>query len=123
MNELRSFEVDERDSTWESHDPRFRVYFFSGGTEGPGWATEVHDVTGADALQAIDWAQRTAGPDRLYAVALVDDHVRSPGRGLVWLVGMDANDAGDLRAGEVRRRMITRRSQPVIVPPSDQAAP
>ena len=62
-----------------------------------GW-TDTYDVTGADVLQVIDWAQRQAGDSLTYAVALVlDDPARgqvegASGRGLVWLVGMDGND-------------------------------
>jgi hypothetical protein len=62
-----------------------------------GW-TDTYDLTGADVLQAIDWAQRPAGDGLTYAVALVEDDdtpaERRPGRarGLVWLVGGDGND-------------------------------
>ena len=87
--------VDERDSSWEDHRPLFRVYLFQGGgrAESP-WPTDTYDVTGADALEVIDWAQEQAG-DGLFAVALVRDDLNRvesvTRRGLVWLVGHDAN--------------------------------
>jgi hypothetical protein len=87
--------VDERDSSWEDHRPLFRVYLFQGGDRpGSSWATGTYDVSGADALEVIDWARGEAG-DGLFAVALVRDGLGRTGeirRGLVWLVGHDAND-------------------------------
>lgn len=77
---------DERDSTWEAHRPRFRVYFFRGGEESSSWAVETFDVEGADVVDVVGWAQDEIGDRGLYAVALVADG------GLTWLVGMDAND-------------------------------
>jgi hypothetical protein len=89
--------VDERGSGWEDSAPRFRVYLFSG--PGPGHTTSTFDVTEGDVLDAIRWAQLEAGNDRTFSVALVRDERQAGGnmvRGLVWLVGMDANDsAGD----------------------------
>jgi len=92
-------EVDERDSSWEDHDARFRVYFFSGGDEpARSWAVETYDVGQADVLEVVQWAWDRAGTERLFAVALVvqssggNDPVKS-GRGLTWLLGRDANDA------------------------------
>ena len=74
----------------------FRVDVFQGGDRRESsWATSTYDVTGADTLEVIDWAREQAG-DGLFAVALVRDDVdRAAGatrRGLVWLVGHDAND-------------------------------
>lgn len=74
----------------------FRVYLFQGGDRpGSSWATGTYDVSGADALEVIDWAREEAG-DGLFAVALirdVPDRVTGAAcRGLVWLVGHDAND-------------------------------
>ena len=88
--------MDERDSSWEDHSPRFRVYLFRGGDRpGSSWATDTYDVTGADALEVIDWARERAG-EGLFAVALVRDDLNrmseAARRGLVWLVGHDAND-------------------------------
>lgn len=117
--------VDERDSSWEDAHPRFRVYLHgSGESQTAGW-TETYDITGADALQVVDWAQRRAGDRLTYAVALVvDDEARETtagGRGLVWLVGMDGNDqpASD-REVDTQRRMLARRLDPVVVPAADR---
>jgi hypothetical protein len=65
--------VDERNSGWESERPRFRVHLHgSAAASTHGW-TDTYDVTGADVLQVIDWAQRQAGDIFTYAVALVYD--------------------------------------------------
>ena len=86
---------EERDSSWEDHSPLFRVYLFHRGDRpGSSWATGTYDVSGADALEVIDWAREEAG-DGPFAVALVRDDLDRTGdirRGLVWLVGHDAND-------------------------------
>lgn len=122
-------QVDERDSSWEDLDPRFRVYLHgSGGSSTDGW-TDTYDITGADVLQVIDWAQRQAGDRLTYAVALVRDDTererRDPGfgRGLVWLVGMDGNETTEEQSAEreVQRRMLRRRSDRVGVPDADRA--
>jgi len=88
---MRVERVDERDSSWEDTAPRFRAYFFAG--DPPGYAVDTQDVTEADVLEVVRWAQTEAGPTRLYAVALVHDNPTTPSRGVVWLVGMDANQA------------------------------
>ena len=122
-------QVDERDSGWEESAPRFRVYLHgSGAASTYGW-TDTYDITGADVLQVIDWAQRQAGDRLTYAVALVRDDVERErlnpgfGRGLVWLVGMDGNDTADEQTPEreVQQRMLLRRHAPVGVPPADRA--
>lgn len=126
---MHVLQVDERDGGWEDPSPRFRVYLH-GSARGStaGW-TDTYDVTGADVLQVIDWAQRQAGDRLTYAVALVTedtDHERLPpgsGRGLVWLVGMDGNDATTVESAEagVQRRMLHRREKPVGIPEADRA--
>lgn len=132
MAEIEIEAVDERDSSWEvgppgpGIGPRFRVYLHSSGAEATFGTTWTYDVTGADALQVIDWAQRQAGDRLTYAVALVcDDAARERlkpgyGRGLVWLVGMDGNTTA-LDAGEASalHRMLRRRTQPVGIPIGD----
>lgn len=66
---MRLLPVDERDSSWEINNPRFRVYLHGSGEESTiGW-TGTYDVTGADVLQVIDWAQRQAAGQLTYAVA------------------------------------------------------
>jgi hypothetical protein len=122
--------VDERDSTWEDDRPRFRVYLHGSGAESTfGW-TATYDITGADVLQVIDWAQRQAGDSRTYAVALVRDDVAAEqltpgyGRGLIWLVGEDGNDSSAYPgATELQARMLGRRREPVVVPPADRMPP
>lgn len=122
--------VDERDNTWEDDSPRFRVYLHgSGATSTSGW-TDTYDITGADVLQVIDWAQRQATDRLTYAIALVRDEPvekrRNPRkrRGLVWLVGMDGNDSPvDLDERTTQQRMLARRQSPVEVPRSDQVPP
>lgn len=121
--------VDERDSSWEDDRPRFRVYLHGSGETTTGGWTDTYDITGADVLQVIDWAQRQAGDTLTYAVALVRDDVQHEwlnpghGRGLVWLVGMDGNDNphDDPVENEIQRRMLARRRDPVVVPAADRA--
>ncbi|MEO7586965.1 MAG: hypothetical protein ABIS84_02950 [Arachnia sp.] len=124
---IRVLEVDERDSSWEEMGPRFRVYLHHSGPDFTGGSTSTHDITGADVLQVIDWAQRQAGASMTYAVALVVDdvdreaHNPGHGRGLVWLVGIDGNDNidGDPNGQEKQTRMLSRRTCPVNVPRTD----
>lgn len=122
--------VDERDSAWEDSAPRFRVYLHGSGESTTSGSTDTYDITGADVLQVIDWAQRQAGDTLTYAVALVYDdaalEAQNPGsgRGLVWLVGMDGNDhPSGRRESEVQRRMLARRKDPVVVPAADRIPP
>ena len=122
-------QVDERDSSWEDPNPRFRVYLHGSGETTTGGSTDTYDITGADVLQVIDWAQRQAGHRLTYAVALVRDDQEQErinpgcGRGLVWLVGMDGNDStGEGSAEEdVQDRMLLRRLRPVGIPETDRA--
>jgi hypothetical protein len=101
--------VDERTTEWADHRPRFRVYLFEGGERGSSLATSTYDVTGAEALEVLSWAEEQAG-DGLYAVALVGD--RGGRKGLTWLQGIDANDGpGDLRHEVLRTAMHTRRGR------------
>lgn len=122
-------QVDERDSGWEDHHPRFRVYLHGSSETTTGGWTDTYDIIGADVLQVIDWAQRQAHDRLTYAVALVRDDAEMErlnpghGRGLVWLVGMDGNDNTDDDAEErlVQQRMLARRRIPVGVPEADKA--
>lgn len=105
-------EVDERDSSWEIDEARFRVYVFRGINN----ATSCYDLTRAEVLDAVRWAQGRCGEDERYAVALVHDepsHDGSTRRGLIWLLGVDANighpgpeDRERLAAMEARRGRI-----------------
>lgn len=119
-------QVDERDSGWELSTPRFSVYLHeSGESSTAGW-TGTFDITGADVVQVIDWAQRKAGDSLTYAVALVYDdpaqeHVNpGRGRGLAWLAGMDGNDKHiDRHEADTKNRMLARRREPIVIPPVD----
>lgn len=126
MSQVRIEQVDERDSSWEDPRPRFRVYLHGSGEATTHGSTSTYDITGADILQVLDWAQRQAGDSMTYAVALVRDDAaeehRSPGhgRGLVWLVGMDGNDTPrDGQEVETQARMLARRFDPVRLPTRD----
>jgi hypothetical protein len=67
VNDIQIVQVDERDSGWELSDPRFRVYLHgSGEFSTSGWA-DTYDITGADVIQVIDWAQREDGTSLTYA--------------------------------------------------------
>jgi hypothetical protein len=131
MSEVRIVPVDERDSGWEDHRPRFRVYLHGSGETSTGGWTATYDVTGADVLQVVDWAQAQAGDSRTYAVALVyDDKAEEEsnpghGRGLVWLVGMDGNDHDPENPLVVatQQRMLNRRGAPLAVPEADTMPP
>jgi hypothetical protein len=114
VNVVQIGQVDERDSGWENDRPRFRVYLHgSGPTTTHGW-TDTYDVTGADVLQVIDWAQRQA-KEQLYP---------GFGRGLVWLVGVDGNgDPIDAVEEDRQSRMLARRTAPVSVPVADRMPP
>ena len=118
--EIHAELVDERDSCWEDDSPRFRVYLHSH-HPGPGSATATYDLTGADALQAIDWAQSHVSAGGTYAVALVWERPGLAGgheRGLVWLVGIDGNtDPASDRERDALRRMAERATTPVVIPP------
>lgn len=126
MTDVRIEQVDERDNNWEQHRPRFRVYLHgSAQSATQGW-TDTYDITGADVLQVIDWAQRQAGDSLTYAIALVyDDQARDDlepgrGRGLVWLVGVDGNDVpADGPELDAQERMLARRREPVRLSSAD----
>ncbi len=120
--------VDERDSSWEDDRPRFRVYLHGSDADATAGWTDTYDVTGADVLQVVDWAQQQAGGVLTYAIALVVDDRHQDrlnpglGRGLVWLVGGDGNDVAETATEQDRQhRMLVRRADPVGVPPADRA--
>jgi len=119
---MEAHRVDERNSDWEDAAPRFRVYLFKRG-RGENYAvTDTWDITGADVLEALRWAQDRAGQDALYALGVVRDELKfredaHPSRGIVWLVGMDWFDAvqGDVNAQRTKDRMIARRGKAVVL--------
>ena len=71
--------VDERTNCQERHDPCFRVYLHESGGDTTFGAVATYDITGADVLQVIDWAQTqaegwsraTGGARPTYAIAYV----------------------------------------------------
>lgn len=122
--------VDERDNGWEDSHPRFRVYLHGSGEKSTDGWTDTYDITGADVLQVIDWAQRRAGQELTYAVALVhtDNNRERPNAGffpgLVWLIGMDGNGSteGNPDGLAVQQRIFARRRSPVGIPDADRAS-
>ena len=118
--------VDERDSGWEDHHPRFRVYVFdeNGQHEEPDrtpiqlYATGTWDITDADLLDVLRWAQDRAGERGLYSIALVaDGYGTQEERGLVWLVGEDYQDTSlDDRSRHVQETMLRRRGRTIVGP-------
>ncbi len=111
---------DHRDSTWERDDARYRVWIFAG----PDNAVTTFDLTDAtveDALEAAHAMSR--GDELLWSLALVElDERGLPG--LLWLSGMDYNDApGSAREWRRRRQMQDRylrsrstRGVPLVLP-------
>jgi hypothetical protein len=104
-------EVDERESRWEDSDPRFRVYLVEKAHDS--YTTRACDITGADVLEAIAWAQQSVrGEGGLVAVALVGSRHQSgePERGLVWLLGGDLVHADErtLREAESTQSVRSR---------------
>jgi uncharacterized OB-fold protein len=71
-----------------THRSTFRVYFF----EGPGktYSVSTYDLADATFTEVEAWADGQAG-SRRYSIALVSADERG-NRGLVWLVGGDANE-------------------------------
>lgn len=114
---MRIHRSDERDSTWERSQPRFRVYFFWGGEESASWSVDTYDIEGADVLDTVAWAEDKIGDGGLYAVALVE--APEPGAergGITWLVGMDANSTPlDDHERALLARMKDRRGRKTVV--------
>lgn len=104
---MHAVPVDERNSCWEEHRPRFRAYLFHRENPQSSWAVETYDIVDADAIEAIACTEDQAGIDRLFALALVSESGAEPDpvkahRGLTWLVGMDARSR--IAAGTVSLR-------------------
>ena len=82
--------------------------------------TWTYDITDTEVLDVLRWAQMEAGPDRMLAVALVRDDIPVAGeqvrRGLVWLLGMDANDTASTESEELREKMLRRRGRELVRP-------
>ena len=102
---MRVIEVDERDSTWERDDPRFRVYVF----KGAGNEVTTLDILDATIEEALEAAMALSHGDKhLWSLALVEQDPRGM-RGLIWLSGMDYNDPpGTASEWQHRRQMQNR---------------
>lgn len=127
MDGVHIAEVDERDSSWEDEHPRFRVYVHGSQADTTFGSTVTYDLTGADVLQAIDWAQRHVTGQETFAIALVVDETGyeatdpGHGRGLVWLLGTDGTNSDPSEPiADAQRRMLSRRSARVGIPPTDR---
>lgn len=89
--------VDERDSSWEAGNPRFRVYLQTVPSRHESASTSTYDLMGYDVAEVLDWARARVSEGGECAIALVvDDDGRESiepgtGRGLVWLHGRDLN--------------------------------
>ncbi len=126
---MRQVAVDERDSSWEIHEARFRVYVFMGA----GNAVNTIDLAHGTIEQVLDEARYLAGGNRhLWSLALVHDDP-GQGRGLVWLSGNDYNlppeprndSAAYWRArGAMQSRYLMARVQagePVVLPTGERS--
>lgn len=76
--------VDPRDQTWEVGRPSYRAYFHDAGG-----ASDEYQVSGADVVEVIDWAESQKG-ERTYVLYACVPH---DGLGLVRLLGTDPNKA------------------------------
>lgn len=127
---MRTFEVDERDSTWEDDSARFRVYVFYGA----GNAVRTDDIVNATIEEALEAARIFAeGDRRLWSLALVYGDDSRSGRGLVWLSGNDYNSpprpfndsAAYWRArGAMQSRYLMARAhagEPVVLPTGERS--
>ena len=81
----------EGDSSWEQDQSIFRVYFFK--EPGPGYSVITFDISDATFSEAMRWAEDEAC-DRMYSIALISTNDQGE-RGLIWLIGNDANDVLD----------------------------
>lgn len=110
--------VDERDSSWESLAPRYRMYVY----EGAGNAVTTLDFEGARYADVVSAGAIADRDGRLWSAAMVIDD--SQGRGLVWITGLDYNDRPVTSAEwaarrEMQDRYLSARSlagAPVVLP-------
>lgn len=117
---MRGFAVDERDSTWERGDARYRVYVFKGADN----AVTTIDIVEATIEEALESAIALSEGDlHLWSLALVENDSRGM-RGLIWLSGMDYNDPPTTAWEWQRRRQMQerylmsrrRRGEPTVLP-------
>lgn len=102
---MRGEYVDERDSTWERDDPRFRILVF----KGPDNEVTAFDIVDATLDEALDSARALSNGDQyIWSLAIVDDDSHGA-RGLIWLSGMDYNDTPvTARQWQLRRQIQSR---------------
>lgn len=117
---MRGFPAEERDSTWERDDARYRLYVF----KGPDNAVTTIDVVEATIEQALESAMALSnGDEHLWSLALVENDSRGM-RGLIWLSGMDYNDPPSTAWEWQRQRQMqdryliakNRRGEPTVLP-------
>jgi hypothetical protein len=117
---MRGFPVDERDSTWERDDARYRVYVFKG-ADSAVTTVDLVDATIEDALKSA--FALSSGDEHLWSLALVENDSRGM-RGLIWLSGMDYNDPPSSGREWQRRRQMqdrclrarSQRGEPALLP-------
>jgi hypothetical protein len=107
-------EVEERDSSWEVEQPAFRVYVFD-----DHHTTWTYDIRGGQVLDVIRWAQDRCSHEERFAIALVhEDRTQPPAhrRGLIWLLGADANiGSPDIWQAQQLAAMSRRRCRRVVL--------
>jgi hypothetical protein len=102
---MQGHTVDERDSRWERHEARYRLFTYGG-------PTRATDITGVSVTEALG-VGAIAGKEMIWSLALVVDDSED-GRGLVWLTGMDYTDRPSTREqwrarAEMQDRWLSRR--------------
>jgi len=75
--------VDSRDQSWEVDAPHYRVYFHDASG-----ASEEHEVSRADVVEVLAWAEAGRGTRTYVLYACVS----RDGLGLVRLAGVDPNN-------------------------------
>ncbi|WP_144720332.1 hypothetical protein [Agrococcus jejuensis] len=117
---MRWEQVDERSSTWERDDARYRLTVY----DGPHGTTTTTDVLDASIEQALEAARTLSRDDALlWSLALVSHDDRGA-EGLVWLSGMDYHELPRTRQqwrrrAEMQDRLLrarTRTGQPPVLP-------
>jgi hypothetical protein len=109
-------QVDSRGVEWLKSRGRFRVYFWrdsdtSGVTVGQ---SEVFEISGANVVKAIAWAEENAGAGRSYTVYAVLK--RRGDRGLMYLAGKPAEES----PAQNDRKSITQRVYEMIRLPLEE---
>lgn len=81
--------IEERDTAWERHDPRFRLFIYAG----PENTVMEFDISAASIKDALDTAAGLSDRNRnLWSLALMSEDSRRE-QGLIWLTGMDYNES------------------------------